>query len=99
MADAPENEMICGKGCQRIEVPTQDEIEALDAMRHIKEKVRDLKKRISKHTSSNRGRNEEIKHLEMEIEHLREEWNALEEKRKEAARVRMILLGHEKPDR
>jgi predicted RNase H-like nuclease (RuvC/YqgF family) len=98
MADAPEKEVICGKGCQKVEVPTEDELQALNAMRDIKEKVRGLKKEISHLASGTRGKNDEIAHLEKEIERLKKEWQEWEEKRREAARMRMILLGHERPE-
>ena len=98
MADVNGNEGNCSKGCQRVEVPTEDEIEALKAMREIKDKVRQLTKKISEFSLHSRGKKEEIERLEREVEHLKREWKGWEEKRKEAARVRMVLLGHEKPD-
>jgi predicted RNase H-like nuclease (RuvC/YqgF family) len=98
MAVAPENEVSCGKGCQKVEVPTEDEFQALNAMRDIKEKVRGLKKKISRLASSASGKNDEIAHLEKEVERLKKDWQEWEEKRREAARMRMILLGHERPD-
>jgi predicted RNase H-like nuclease (RuvC/YqgF family) len=98
MADAPENEVSCGKACQKVEVPSEDELRALNAMREIKEKVRGLKKRISRVCTSPGGKDDEIQHLESEVEQLKKEWQEWEEKRKLAARQRMILLGHENPD-
>jgi predicted RNase H-like nuclease (RuvC/YqgF family) len=98
MADAPENEMSCGKGCQKVEVPSDDELRALNAMRGIKEKVRGLEKKISRVGASTGREDDEIEHLESELERLKKEWQGWEEKRKQAARQRMILLGHESPD-
>jgi predicted RNase H-like nuclease (RuvC/YqgF family) len=98
MAVAPENEVSCGKGCQKVEVPTEDELQALNAMRDIKEKVRGLKKKISRLASGTRDKNDEIAHLEKEMERLKKEWQEWEEKRREAAKMRMILLGHERPE-
>jgi predicted nucleic acid-binding Zn-ribbon protein len=98
MADAPENEVRCGKGCQKVDVPTEDELRALNAMRGIKEKVRGLKKEISRHGSGTGGKDDEMDRLKSELERLKREWEEWEEKRKEAARQRMIMLGHEGPD-
>jgi predicted nucleic acid-binding Zn-ribbon protein len=98
MSHEPENEMSCGKGCQKVEVPTEDELRALNAMREIKERVRELSKKISHLESNSEGKSKEIVRIQGEVERLKEEWKEWEEKRKEAARVRMILLGHEEPD-
>jgi predicted nucleic acid-binding Zn-ribbon protein len=98
MADAPENEMSCGKGCQKVEVPTEDELRSLNAMRDIKEQVRDLEKKISRVAAGTGRKDDEIGHLKSEVERLKKEWQEWEEKRKQAARARMILLGHENPD-
>ncbi len=98
MTDAPENEVSCGRGCHKVEVPTEDELQALNAMRDIKERVRDLKKKIYRLAASTSGKNDEIARLESEVERLKKEWQEWEEKRKEAARMRMIHLGHENPD-
>jgi peptidoglycan hydrolase CwlO-like protein len=98
MAAAPENEVSCGKRCGKVEVPSEDELQALNAMRDIKEKVRGLKKKISRLALSTNGKNDEIAHSEKEMEHLKKEWQEWEMKRTKAARARMILLGHERPD-
>jgi len=47
-----------------------------------------LKKRID-------GNAESMRELEREMTQLKAEWNEWGKKRKEAARKRMILLGHE----
>jgi chromosome segregation ATPase len=93
-----EKEAKCARGCHRIEVPSEEEVEALNAMREIKKRVRELSRAISDLRTNNPGQNEEPQRLESEIESLKKEWKDWEEKRKEAARIRMILLGHEKPD-
>jgi DNA repair exonuclease SbcCD ATPase subunit len=98
MADASENEMSCSKGCQKVEVPTDEELRALNAMREIKEKVRGMKKKISRIGAGRGGKDDEIEHLESELERLKKKWQEWEEKRKQAARQRMILLGHENPE-
>ena len=82
--------------CKKMEVPSEDEVEALNAMRAIKERVGDLKTRLSEISSSNRdvGKSEALA-LEQKMEKLKAEWNEWEGKRKKAAKERMILLGHE----
>jgi chromosome segregation ATPase len=83
--------------CKKMEVPSEDEVAALKAMRAIKERVRDLKTRLSEISSSNRDEHKgEALALERKMEKLKAEWNEWEEKRKKAARERMIFLGHEK---
>jgi len=89
----------CEKLCGNIQVPTEDEVVALNAMRNIKNRVREIKKRISEIPSSKKL--EDVKRLsgwENELAQLKETWEAWERKRKEAARVRMGLLGHEEED-
>jgi predicted nuclease with TOPRIM domain len=76
------------KCCKRLEVPSEDEVVALNAMRAIKDRVRDLRKRLSEISES-------ILELEQEMAELKVQWNDWEEKREKAARERMILLGHE----
>ena len=98
MSKSHENGEKCVEGCHRIEVPTEDEIKALRAMREIKEKVRDLNHRISRIGSSSGEKDGEAERLEDEINRLKREWKKWEERLKEAARIRMILLGHENPD-
>ena len=83
-----ENPTECDQSCKVSQVPTEDEMEALKAMRAIKDRVRDLKNRID-------GSPESVPGLENEMARLKAEWNEWEEKRKDAARKRMILLGHE----
>jgi hypothetical protein len=66
-------------------------------MRAIKERVRDLKKRLSEVSSSHKEEDRaEALELEKKLEALKAQWNEWEEKRKRAAKERMILLGHEK---
>jgi chromosome segregation ATPase len=98
VSKSPENGEECVESCHRIEVPTEDEMQALRAMRAIKEKVRDLNHRISGIGSGLGEKDGEAGRLEDEINHLKREWKKWEERLKEAARIRMILLGHENPD-
>lgn len=80
----------------KIEVPTEAEREALTAMKAIKARVRDLKKRLASLADSKRhGASKEILDLEEELASLKTQWNQWEEKRRRAANERMILLGHE----
>jgi hypothetical protein len=83
----------------KIEVPTKEEREALAAMRAIKERVRDLKKRLAGlFDSQSDDKSEEILGLEKELADLKTQWNKWEEKNRSAAEQRMILLGHEPPE-
>jgi len=94
--DSKENEMNSCPG--RIEVPTPEETVALQSLRSIKERVRQLKSRMrSIGTSKNNRDGEELSTLKKELERLRSDWDQWETKRQKAARERMILLGHEDP--
>jgi hypothetical protein len=82
--------------CKKMEVPSEEEVVALNAMKAIKERVRDMKKRLSEISPSHKGEDKaEALDLEEKMQALRAQWNAWEEKRKKAAKERMILLGHE----
>jgi regulator of replication initiation timing len=75
-----------------------DERRALDALRNIKSRVREIKKRLSGMEGVGDEEMRERATLEMELKRLRSEWKAWEEKRDQAARERMIRLGHTEPD-
>ena len=80
----------------KMEVPTPKEQEALAAMKSIKEQVRALKKRLAAlHASANDEGADEILTKENELARLKVDWNRWEEKRRAAAKERMIILGHE----
>ena len=82
--------------CKKMEVPSEDEVVALNAMKAIKERVRDLKMRLSEISSSEKEEDKgEALALKEKMEELKAEWNEWDEKRKKAAKERMILLGHE----
>jgi hypothetical protein len=82
--------------CKKLEIPSEEEVVALNAMRAIKERVRELKKRLSEVSSSNKEEDRaEALELEKKMEALKAQWNEWEEKRKRAAKERMILLGHD----
>ena len=84
------------QSCQCVDVPSDDEVKALDEMRRIKGEVRLLKKQLAEmNTAGEDGNSEKRSSLEHEMATLKAEWNTWAEKRKEAERVRMIILGHE----
>ena len=86
------------KTCGKVDVPTEEEIAALRAMRRIKERVRDVRNRLSAAPAdSDAERGGERAALEEEMEKLKGEWKDWEKARKKAAHDRMVLLGHEKP--
>ena len=84
-------------GCKPIEIPTDDEVKALNALRKIKDRVRSLKNIIIE-KENNSGSWEGKDKLESELLQLKTEWQEWEQKRESAARERMIALGHIKPD-
>ncbi|HDM09998.1 MAG: hypothetical protein JRI39_03900 [Deltaproteobacteria bacterium] len=83
----------------KIEIPTEEEQKALSELRKIKAMVREKKALLNGLKSS--GRREEkhrITATEAELKELKEEWIKWERQKQDAARKRMIILGHEKPD-
>lgn len=86
--------------CGKVEVPTAEELAALDAMRNIKKRARELKSRLSEIVSGAAGEKRgEAEALAEELERLKREWESWEQKRERAAHERMVLLGHEEPSR
>ena len=80
----------------RIKVPTDEEVEALAALKSIKNRFRETKERLnSLKAAENDANSKEIVELEGELASLKAEWINWEEKRQKAAKKRMILLGHE----
>ena len=93
-----EGKPACAHSCKKIDVPTDDEVCALNELRCIKERVRELKKRISDLSDGLvAGTRDDLMILEKQMEDLKEEWLSWEEKRQQAAKERMIILGHEQP--
>ena len=92
------NTLKCDKrSCKPIEIPTDDEVRALNALREIKDRVRSLKNiMIEKENSS--GSREGKEKVESELLRLKTEWKEWEKKRESAAKERMVALGHVKPD-
>ena len=79
----------------RIEVPTDAETAILAEMKTVKERVRELKRRLNQLTASGSGENTHEAVLKQELARFKAEWAALDRKRQAAARERMIRLGHE----
>jgi len=82
--------------CKEAEVPSDEEVAALNNMREIKTRVKELKKRLFEISLHKDEYLEEKLRLEKEISALKSEWNELEQKREKAAYDRMIMLGHER---
>lgn len=92
------NNSCDSKSCKPIQVPTEDELVALNAMRTIKDRSREVKKKLYEISFLDGDENAgKILELEREMEQLKAEWREWERKRKDATRERMILLGHERP--
>ena len=79
--------------CKPTEIPTDDEVKALNRLRKIKKRVRDLKKELS-NMASDASFYEQRVQADNELFELKKEWKEWENKRDEAARARMIALGH-----
>ena len=94
-----EKSIPCEKICKGIDVPTDDEVDALSAMKALKIRVRETKKKISDISFTNKkGKNESLLALEKDLVRLKEEWDRWDRKRNKAARERMVLLGHEEKE-
>jgi hypothetical protein len=99
MTDHLEAKTACVHACKQLDVPTDEEVCALNELRCIKERVRELKKKISDLSAGLvPGTRDDLMILEKEMADLKEEWLSWEEKRQQAARERMVILGHEKPE-
>jgi hypothetical protein len=87
------------KICKGIDVPSDEEVEALNAMKALKLRVREVKKKISDISSAKEERaTQSLLALEQDLVRLKKEWDRWEEKRSKAARERMVLLGHEQKE-
>jgi hypothetical protein len=91
--DFPERMLPSAPCSGAVEVPTGREQEALNKLKAIKTRVRELKRARGEIGDALADKRQDA--IESELHHLKEEWNRWEEERKEAARERMILLGHE----
>ena len=79
--------------CKPMEIPTDDEVKALNRLREIKKRVRNIKKELSQMTSDP-SFNEQRTQADNELLELKKEWKEWEIKRDEAAKERMTALGH-----
>jgi len=80
----------------QIELPTPKERESLDAMKSIKEKVREIKKRMGSLKNSGAGKDaEKISMMEGELAGLKKDWAKWEKRWQEAVKERMVYLGHD----
>ena len=80
----------------KIEVPTEAETAILAEMKSIKERVRELKRRLNQLTALGSGENaHEAGELKQELARFKAEWEELDRKRQKAAKVRMARLGQE----
>lgn len=85
------------RSCKPIEIPTDDEVKALNALREIKDRVRSLKNIIIEKANNGHSREGKEK-VESELLELKTLWKEWDKKREFAAKERMIALGHIKPD-
>lgn len=92
MGDRIETE-ACSDLCGGADVPSEDELRALNAMRTIKERVRTVKERLSSLTAPEESEGRES--LEKELQRLKSDWESWEGERRRAAHERMVRLGHE----
>jgi hypothetical protein len=88
----------CSNMCGEIQVPTEDELNALNAMRSLRQKARLLKLQLDRLERNEAGKEElEKDRVRLELDRLRREWLEWECRRQRASNERMILLGHEAP--
>lgn len=98
MNDMKDNADTCSHHCKGLEIPTDDEVAVLNEMRALKDRVKSIKREILEINSSGDGSKKEfLEGLKSDLVRFKSEWNDLDSKRQEAARQRMILLGHEEP--
>jgi hypothetical protein len=77
-------------------VPSDEEMEALAALKSIKERVRAVRKRVASLDAGPATPEPVLREdLERELTLLKGEWEGWEKRRRAAARERMIRLGHE----
>ena len=88
------NTLNWGKNrCRPVEIPSDDEVKALNKLLEIKKRVRELKRELS-NMASDASSNEQKTQADDELTELKKEWEEWEKKRDKAARDRMIALGH-----
>jgi len=75
MNNHPEGKSACVHSCKKIDVPTEDEVCALNELRCIKERVRELKKKISDLSAGLvAGTRDDLMIMEKEMADLKEAW-------------------------
>jgi len=99
MAAISEDKTACQQSCRKIDIPTEEEVAALNQLRSIKDRLRKLRKQISDLSAGlvEGATRDDLMLLEDQVAELKEEWLVWEDKRQQAARERMIILGHEDP--
>ena len=99
MAAISDDKSACQQSCKKIDVPTEEEVAALNQLRSIKDRLRQLRKQISDVSAGlvAGATREDLVLLESQVAELKEEWLVWEDKRQQAARDRMMILGHESP--
>ncbi len=91
----PSHEFCPGK----LQIPTQKELEALNSMRKIKSRVREIKALLAELSQRHGpGAEEKAVELKRELDQLKRQWEKWEEKRKLAEKERMALLGYDTVD-
>jgi DNA repair exonuclease SbcCD ATPase subunit len=71
---------------------SNEEAALLAGMRRLRDRSLELRRQLKDSKSVDRAR------LETELRELREQWRALAERREEAFRQKMIMLGHLPPE-
>jgi len=93
----PSRDTLPAASCPgQIQLPTPKEKVSLDAMKSIKERVREIKQRLRPLKASGKEEDEaKISSLEEELAGLKRDWVNWEKKWKAAVKERMIYLGHD----
>ncbi len=79
--------------CSPAAYVSNEEAAVVAAMRRVKEEATSLRSRLEAETDPSRRAE-----VDARLEELRTEWRALSERREEAYRRKMIMLGHLAPD-
>ncbi|MEW6665559.1 MAG: hypothetical protein AB1512_10130 [Thermodesulfobacteriota bacterium] len=90
----------CKNLCREVEIPSDDELVALNAMRSIREKAKALREEMDRlqKTEPAQAGPERIR-MQRQLDLLKQEWQEWEKKKNIAAKEKMVLLGHEDPDK
>ncbi len=92
-------EVLPAAGCPgQTRLPTPAEKQCLDAMRAIKNRVREIKKHMGGRGTMDTTRGADgFSDWEEELAELKRSWDDWERRWREAVRERMVALGHEDP--